>query len=97
MTLDDINGIVVEKNCAVAIGFEIDPNVKSFGGMMKMFDTSGGAINWQFHHLLNVLGRGTIRIGSLDNTNFELVANAGYSRLIRDEVSCQGCDSISVK
>ena len=46
MFLDDIDGIVIEQNRAMAISFKVNTNVESFGGVMQMFDASRSAINW---------------------------------------------------
>jgi hypothetical protein len=97
VAFDDVDGVVIEEDCAVAIGFEVDTNVKSFSGVMQMFDTSWGAIHWQFHHLLYVFGRGAVGVSGLDDPNLELVANTSNSRLISDEVGGQSCYPVTIK
>lgn len=97
MAFDNLDGVIVEEDGTMTVGFEIDTYVESFGGVVKMFDTSRGTIDWQFHDFLDILGRGTIGICGLNHTNLQFVTNASDSRLVSNEISGQGCYTVTIE
>lgn len=65
--------------------------------MVKMLHTSIRADNWKFKHLLDVVSARAVCIGSLNNTNFELLRDASTPRQITDERSSKSSDTVSIK
>jgi hypothetical protein len=91
------DGVVGEKNGAVAVGFEVDADVVAGGGVVEVLDAGVGALNGQLEHFLDVFSRGTIGVGSLDDAYLELGVDASNAGHVCEEGCTEGGDAVAVE
>lgn len=95
--LDDIECVRREDDSSVAVGFEIDTNIELLCSVVQVLDTRGRTVNLEFEGLLNVLSSSTVSVGSLDNTNLDLLCESTLAYRITKERSYERSDAVSVE
>lgn len=81
----------------MAVGLEVDANVKLAGGVVQVLDTSGSADDGELQVLLNVCGASAISIGGLDDSDSQLLLQASGTDKVADEGGIEGGDAVSVQ
>lgn len=89
--------VLTEENGAVAIGLEIDAHVVAVGSVVEVLDTSVGGLELQLQGLLHVSGGSAVGIGSLYDTNVDLLANASLTGHLSNERGSKRCNAIAVE
>lgn len=83
--LNDLKSVLREGDGAVTVGLEVDTDIESQSGVVEMLHTSVGANDGELEHLLDVVGAGTVGIGSLNDTNLQLLRNTSIAGEIANE------------
>jgi len=81
----------------VAVGLEVDADIEALGRVVEMLDARVGAEDGQLKVLLDVLSRGAIGVGGLDDTNLELLREAGGAAEVREEGGGERGDAVAVE
>lgn len=95
--LDDLQGVLRECDGTVAVGLEVDTDIEPQGSVVQVLHTSVSANDWEFKHLLDVVGAGTVGIGGLNNTNLQLLRNTGIASEIANERGRQSGDTVTIQ
>lgn len=69
--LNDRFGLFREKNCSVAIRFEIHAHIEFEGGVMKVFHPGASASHRHSQMLADVVRRRTISVGRLNESELK--------------------------
>lgn len=69
----------------MAVGLEVDADVKVLGCVVEVLDSSGSADNWQIEGLLDVLGRCAIGVRGLYDTDLQLLSKTGFLREVTNK------------
>lgn len=70
--LNDLQGILGECHCAVAVGLKVDTDVEAQSGVVEMLDTGVGADDGELQDLFDVICAGAVGVGGLDDTDLQL-------------------------
>ena len=86
-----------EQYSAVTVGLEVDADIVTSSGVVKMFDTSGGAGDGELQVLLDICCSCSIRISSLDDADIDLLGNASLSGEVSDERCGKSRDAVAIE
>jgi hypothetical protein len=81
----------------VAVGLEVHADIETKSGVVKVLHTGVGADDGELQHLLDVVGTRAVGVGSLDDTNLELLGNASATSEVANERRSESGDAVTVK
>lgn len=94
---EETGSLLREDNGAVAVGLKVYSHVKLAGRVVKVLDASGGENNRKLEVLLDVVGAGSVGVGSLNNTNAKIVLQTSGTNKLADKGSVEGRNAITVE
>lgn len=94
---NDLGCIVGKEDGTVAVGFEVDANVKSGRGVMQVLDASRSHDYRKFQDFLDIFRRCTVGVGSLHQSNLELVTQTSLFCHLGEEDCTKCSDPITIE
>lgn len=91
------DSLLGEDDGAVAVGLKVDADVELGGGVVEPLDTGWCADSWEAEGLGDVVGGGTVGIGSLDDTDLQVLCELGLARKVTDEGGRESSDLVAVE
>ena len=91
------DSLLGEDDGAVAVGLKVDTDVELGSGVVEPLDAGWGANGWETEGLGDVVGGGTVGIGSLDDTDLQVFCELGLACKVTDEGGRKSSDLVAVE
>jgi hypothetical protein len=81
----------------VSVGFEVDADVEAGRRVVQVLDACRGAHDVKIEVVVDIVGRGTVGVGCLDDTDEQTVGEAALAAKVGQEGGGESCDAVAVE